>query len=327
MSSSPILIREYEPRRDEPAAFILWQRTLGDFWPVSRDAFHDRTVGSGLFLPGDHYVSEAEGDLIGFVATQARSLPGVQPDLQPRGELMAIAVDPQHRHQGIGRALVTRATARLKERGMQEIQLGSGGLSYFWAGVPTNLPGAWQFFEACGWPRVEASYDLVRPLEGYTTPPEVYERIRLPNIIITTAEETDVPRVLAFEGRYFPRWLTHYETTVAHGEHSDIVLAKDTRTGDVVGTSMVMDFRVPWRRHDFVWQSLLGDNTGGVGPLGVAEDRRENGIGLALAARVTELLTSRGVATSFVGYTWLVDWYGRLGYRVWRQYDMGWIRL
>lgn len=54
------------------------------------------------------------------------------------------------------------------------------------------------------------------------------------------------------------------------------------------------------------------------------EDRQGNGIGLALAARVTERLQSRGIATSYVGYTWLVDWYGRLGYRVWQEYRMSW---
>jgi len=53
---------------------------------------------------------------------------------------------------------------------------------------------------------------------------------------------------------------------------------------------------------------------------------REKGIGLALAARVTELLQQRGLGMSYVGWTWLVDWYGRLGYRVWREYVMSWKR-
>lgn len=320
-------IREYEPPRDELAVYTLWQGTLGDSWPMSREAFHNRTVESGIYVSGDHFVAEAEGRLIGFVATQSRRLADVAPDLQPRGELMAVLVEAEHRREGVGRTLIAHGIARLKERGMTEIQLGSGGLSYFWTGVPTNLPGAWPFFEACGWPRVEQSYDLVRRLETYKTPPEVYRRVRLPDISVTTAERHDIPKVLAFERAHFPRWLHHYEATVARGEHSDIVLAKDTRNGEVVGTSMVLDFRVPWRTHDFVWQALLGRNVGGVGPLGVARNKRGNGIGLALAARVTELLASRGVSTSFIGYTWLVDWYARLGYRIWRQYDMGWIKV
>lgn len=56
--------------------------------------------------------------------------------------------------------------------------------------------------------------------------------------------------------------------------------------------------------------------------LGVAEPQRGQGIGLALAACVTATLWERGVETSSVGWTWLVDWYGKLGYRLWREYWM-----
>ena len=42
---------------------------------------------------------------------------------------------------GIGRTLLNRAMDRLTERGASVIQLASGGVSYFWAGVPTRLPG------------------------------------------------------------------------------------------------------------------------------------------------------------------------------------------
>lgn len=56
----------------------------------------------------------------------------------------------------------------------------------------------------------------------------------------------------------------------------------------------------------------------------MAEAWRGRGVGLALAALVTECLREEGVARSYVGWTWLVDWYGRLGYRVWRTYAMSW---
>ena len=74
----------------------------------------------------------------------------------------------------------------------------------------------------------------------------------------------------------------------------------------------------------FIWQELLGPKTGGIGTLGVREDARGRGIGLALAARTTEILRDRGLGSSYVGWTWLVDWYGKLGYRVWRKYAMSW---
>jgi hypothetical protein len=37
---------------------------------------------------------------------------------------------------------------------------------------------------------------------------------------------------------------------------------------------------------------------------------------------LTFYLRARNAKTSYLGWTWLVDWYGQLGYRVWREYKM-----
>lgn len=319
-----IHIRPYSPQHDEPSAYRLWQRTLGKRWSLSRAVFHHTTVGSGAYQPGDHAVAALdEGPMIGFAATQVRTLP-FQP---PTGEIMVLMVDPAYQRQGVGHTLLNRALANLKRRGVSKVQLGAGGVSYFWPGVPANLPGAGAFFTACGWPYVEDSFDLIRCLDDYTTPPEIDARLRASSVAITPADAADVPDVLAFERQNFPGWLHYYEDAVAHDAYADIVLARDTQTHKIVGTSMAMDFRDPGRQRDFKWATLLGKDTGGIGPLGVAEAWRGNGIGLALAACVTERLQARGLKTSYIGYTWLVDWYGRLGYHVWRQYTMSWKKV
>jgi GNAT superfamily N-acetyltransferase len=239
---------------------------------------------------------------------------------------MLVLVAPAYQKQGIGRALHDRALDALKQRGVEEVQLGDSGLTYFWPGVPTNLPDAWPFFQACGWTSSERSFDLVRELDDYATPPGIYERIRTPGITIGPASQADVSAVLEFEARHFPRWLPYYQRVMDHNGYADVVVAKDIGQG-IVGTSSVMHPHASWRRHDIVWRQQLGENTGGIGPLGVAESMRENGIGLALAARVTELLYARGLKTSYIGYTWLLDWYGKLGYRLWRDYTMSWKKI
>ena len=68
-------------------------------------------------------------------------------------------------------------------------------------------------------------------------------------------------------------------------------------------------------------------NTGGVGALGVIKSMRKQGIGLALAAKTTEVIQSNGADYSFVGWTWLKDWYGKLGYKVWHSYQEGHLSL
>lgn len=239
---------------------------------------------------------------------------------------MLLFVDARHRRQGIGRAVLDAALATLQQKSVQEVQLGSGGLAYFWPGVPTNLPDAWPFFQACGWSETVRSFDLVRDLEGYATPPDVYACLRAASVHLKDATAADISAILTFEARHFPAWLRYYEMIAEQGEQEDIVVAKDN-AGAIVGTACASDFRTEAGRNDFVWQQLIGSNTGGIGTLGVAEAMRNRGIGLALAARVTERLQSMGLAHSFIGYTWLVEWYGKLGYRIWREYHLSDKRL
>lgn len=102
-----------------------------------------------------------------------------------------------------------------------------------------------------------------------------------------------------------------------------MVVAKEASQG-IVGTAQVLNAHAAGWDNDIRWLSLLGTNTGGIGVLGVAEPLREQGIGLALAARVTEIVRERSLERSYIGWTWLVDWYGRLGYKVWQEYIMSW---
>jgi ribosomal protein S18 acetylase RimI-like enzyme len=171
---SPLTIRPYDPRRDEAWAYALWQRTLGQLWPLSQATFHHVTVANAAYRAGDHAVAQIGARRVGFVASQVRQIPG---EPAPRGQLTLILVEPRYQRRGIGRTLLEGALSGLRQRGVVEVQLGGGGLAYFWAGVPANLPSAWAFFQACGWAAAEQSFDLVRPLRDYTTRPETYARI------------------------------------------------------------------------------------------------------------------------------------------------------
>ena len=211
------------------------------------------------------------------------------------------------------------AISSLKQRGVTQIQIGRGP-HYFWQGVPANLPDAWAFFQACGWQEVERSFDLIQELADYATPPEVYERLN-PTITISQAIPDDTAGILSFEEQHFPQWLRFFQLVLDHQAYADVVVAREVNQG-IAGTALVIDPRSPGWNDDIRWLSLLGESTGSIGTLGVAELLREQGIGLALAARATEIAGERGLKRSYLGWTWLVDWYGKLGYRVWREYIM-----
>ena len=86
-----ILIRPYAVERDEPRVYPLWQATLRARWPLGQATFRQVTVESDVYQPGDHWIAESDNQVIGFVGTQVRHVPGAS---APTGELMLIMVEP-----------------------------------------------------------------------------------------------------------------------------------------------------------------------------------------------------------------------------------------
>lgn len=64
----------------------------------------------------------------------------------------------------------------------------------------------------------------------------------------------------------------------------------------------------------------LSLKTGIIGCVGVDESHRSRGVGLALLCHAMEHMKKRGVETVFVDSTNIVDWYGKVGFRKWKEY-------
>lgn len=137
-----IVLRPYEPQRDALQVYALWQQALGHLWPLQYETFQAVTVAAPVYQQGDHFVALSDGEIVGWVATQLSS--------PATGHLLALLVAPAFQRRGVGSTLHDQALISLKQRGATTIQLG-GGYSYLWQGVPTNLPGAWAFFQALNW--------------------------------------------------------------------------------------------------------------------------------------------------------------------------------
>ena len=309
-----IKIRAYEPEDDATQVYSLWQQSLGQHWPISYEIFHSVTVGNLAYHQGDHFVAVYGEEIVGWGATQISMA-----ESSLEGSIIALLVSPAYQQRGVGRMLHNHAISSLKQRGATQIQIGRG-FHYFWQGVPANLPEAWAFFQACGWQEVERSFDLVQELADYATPPDIFERLS-PTITISQAMPADTPAILSFEEQHFPEWSQFFQFVLDRQAYTDVVVARELNQG-IAGTVLVIDPHSPGWNDDIRWLSLLGESTGSIGTLGVAESYREQGIGLALAAHATEIMRERGLKKSYLGWTWLVDWYGKIGYQVWREYIM-----
>ena len=108
-------IREYCPG-DRAALTALWRQVFGDPEEVVA-AFFDALPRMGIGA-----VAEAEGRPVGAAyVLDALSLVDAQGQGRRCGYLYAVAVDPAHRHQGLGAALSQKAAALSLARGTEFI--------------------------------------------------------------------------------------------------------------------------------------------------------------------------------------------------------------
>jgi|GEM_PF-858747 len=329
-----IHIAPYNAERDFFSVFELWQTVFAQAaqdaeshrWSLTAPLLHNVIANPLVGQHGTHFVAidnddsgghEAGEHLIGFIATQLNPNPAPAP---PTGYVLVVLVHPDQRRKRIGTALLTAAVDSLRTAGAARIVIG-GKYPRIWPGVPDTLADSLPFFEAQGWQFDHVDYDLVRDLSDYQTPAHVYEKLIAENVTITPANSADVPAVLAFEHREFAGWADTYDYVAHVGDHADFLVARDPAVGVIGALLMVSPHSHP-ARVDVLWKPWLGEKVGGLGEVGVAASQRGRGVGLALVAIGSDVLKARGVANCNIGYTSLVDFYGRLGYRPWQRYQI-----
>ena len=308
-------IRPYIQDNDLIRVRNLWDEILGKKWPINS------TLLKRKLSEGEHIVALRDGEIVGFLATQ-RS----KNKIKQRGEIMLVLVAEDCQRQGVGRKLLDQSLKNLKSKNVFDIQLGGGGGSYFWPGVPRNLPGAIDFFKSCGWNFSEISFDLLRDLKNYKTPDWISERVRPLNIKNRFIKSNEKQKILTFEKKSFPKWYSAFQSTINSGDLGDVLVAVDSDE-EILGSTVLFSPKSKSYQQKFIWSLILGKNSGGFGALGVKEEARNRGIGLILSATASEILKKRGIRNCLLGWTHLVSWYGKLGYKVWMKYDMSWKKL
>jgi beta-N-acetylhexosaminidase len=309
-------VSPYAPAEHEHQVYELWQQVLGDIWPISPDQFHQVTIANHWYKDGDHLIAEVGGTIAGFVATQISPHMGV-------GEIMLIMVAPQYQRRGIGKTLLNAATQHCLDQQVRTIQIGGGGLTYFWPGVPQNLPGAIAFFESCGWNYSEVSDDLVGDLTTFQTPDVISQHFVATATTLHIADEQTASDVLTFEQQRFPQWSEFYSIKIEAGDFQDIVYARNCAK-EVVGAILLSSPHSKLKGQGFNWSLLLGDDMGTLDAVGVAESVRRQGVGLTMVAKGCQILQQRGVQHCHIGWTGIAGWYGKLGFEIWRGFSMSW---
>jgi len=283
----------------------LWRQTLQSTWPVTVQGFRDVVEGG----PWTGTVEIRAGSMAGAcLGTTSGSV----------GQILLLLVRPDCQRQGLGRTLLAATIEELAEQGACCIEAGAGAGSYFWPGIPANLPPALSFWKSQGGLCYETTVDMIL---GLRQEHRVADRCpgELPlDASIGLAGREAWAEVRQFAAVHFPDWYPFYAAATTGGARNYPLVAR--QNGEVVGAALL-------EPNSCLWSPLFDGPVGSIGAVGVAEHARRQGIGLALSARGADLLQEWGMFYAYLGWTWLVDWYGQLGFEVWRTYERAHIKI
>lgn len=278
---------------DRGALAALWREALAPTWPFLPDGLDA--------VPAGH-VAEDRGEVVGVVG------------VDPAGSIPLVAVAPGHRRRGVGTELVRRAVAGLAG----PVGVGSGGRAHIWPGIPTDLPAARPFFASLGWVEQGVVSDLVQDLSAAGLGDRLAALGTPAGVDLALAGPDEMGAVLAFEAAHFPEWVRSFREP---GEQA--LVARDRNRGQDQGGAIVGSLLLAGPGRVTVYWPMLGEDCGRIGCVGVHPDREGRGIGTAMVAHATRLLADRGTRLCHVDWAVRLDFYRRVGYRVWRRYAMG----
>ncbi len=231
------------------------------------------------------------------------------------GWIDAIAVLGNYQRRGIGSALLAWAEAWLRAQGCARFRLG-GSLRPFAPGYPVEL-GNIAFFKRRGYAErigSRATWDVARDLGDYAP-----RAGSASHMTLRPAQPGDEKILLEFLSREFPdRWRYEFEEFVRQqGRLSDYLLWLTERGVDGFARLTFEDSERPIERF---YPQRLPRPWGQLGPLGVSARRRGKGFGGALLDAGLVCLRDRGVRGCVIDWTGLLDFYGKFGFKPYRQY-------
>lgn len=207
-----------------------------------------------------------------------------------------LCVDPAYRNRGIGSRLLARAERITQEQDGSRLVLGQGTY-YLFQGVPEGP--AVDFFSRRGYNAAWSSINMELLTEDFSL-----ERLDIPpapaGLAFRFAGKTDLPALLSAVRAAESNWTGIFETC-----RDPVLLAELNR--EIVGFVILAPQGGYFTR--------FGQRPGSAGCVGVVPDHREKGVGMAMTAQGVQWLKEQGCALVELRYTWLEEWYGKLGFR------------
>lgn len=295
---------------DVSKLFLMYRNSpLWKLWPIDENKYMEILFGT----------NDTNSKTIVFSCKENNEILGVisfkyKESSNEKAVIVFEQVLDVYQKNGIGSELLDRVKQQAKELGIKSIELGGGIGSYFWPGVPNNLDCE-EFFKKQGFDIKDGPVDMCQNITDWDINPNIFKKIENQGINIRFTKQSDVDNVLQFESDNFLNWVdSYYKRLVLRKQYEKVFLAE--KDGKIVGVSELWE-------DDCNWNLLFDGRTGGVGALGISEENRGKGIGLAMESWSNNILKAHGVKYAWIGWTYAVGFYEKLGFKVWRSFYKG----
>lgn len=313
-------LRAYDPVKDLSALLALWNRRWGAFFPLDDRLWKQNTTGDPLhFRPELCAVSVRNNQMTGYVGIKTPpATPAWQGQSPHTGWINVLLLEPGE-EQSIAPLLLGHAVQQLRDAGMQAVNYGSDP-AHFFPGVPDTDTTLIEQLTTSGFRTEGEAYDLFRDIRDYTLPEKAVDALRASELQIKPCNNALVPALISFLEETFPgRWFYDTQRRLqVEPDASDILILTDGY--NVFGFVHVYHRGSRVIGPNIYWREAMGDAYGGLGPIGVAQSVRKQGLGFALLCYAVQHLKDLGVRPMAIDWTDLVDFYGKIGFTPWRTY-------
>lgn len=297
----------------------LWNQEIGNDFPMRLSLLEQNTFGDpNLFHGGSCIAWDDEKQRVaGFVVSKCWDEHIHDIDLaKGRGWIQVLLVASGYRGQGIGSQLLDYAEKALQQKGVTQVLLGKDPWHFF-PGIPKPYTEVQEWFRKRGYIQGGEVYDLYRredPAKTHRVLPQS------DGVEYRLARLGDKERFISFLHRCFPgRWeyeAIHYFHRGGTGREF-VVAVKD---GNIIGFCRINDAQSPYIAQNVYWAPLFKEELGGAGPLGIDPQERKKGYGLAIVEAGCCFLQQRKITHIVIDWTGLSDFYGKLGFDIWKTY-------
>lgn len=278
----------YVHRTMESEVVNLWNECC-TFDPITTEKFRKQALFDENYDSDLCYVYVENTRIVGFILASKRKFPYLERGLEPeKGWINVLFVDKTYRRRGIGTSLLKTAEKQLIHLGARILILASYSPNYFFAGLDgKNYPESVEFFKRHGYLPHEKHYSMGRNLHGYRISEQTAQKKQLAEnkgyTFLPFRYEYSMELLEFLKDEFGGGWKRNALTAMQKYKAEERLFLVLNPKGKICGCA----------------NRAIDDNEMRFGPIGIAQDERNHGLGSILLECAMYEMAQKGIYRMF----------------------------